>query len=36
MVKLEKAGYAQLEAAIDSQVRNAGLVNYAPWTLKLI
>jgi dynein heavy chain len=34
--KLEKAGYPELEAAIDMQVRAANLINHPSWTLKLI
>lgn len=34
--KLEKAGYPELEAAIDMQVKAAGLINHPTWTLKLI
>jgi dynein heavy chain len=35
-IQLEKAGYPDLEAAIDMQVRAAGLINHPAWTLKLI
>lgn len=35
-ITLDKAGYPELEAAIDSQVRSAGLINHPSWTLKLI
>ena len=35
-ITLEKAGYPELESAIDVQVRAAGLINHPPWTLKLI
>lgn len=35
-ISLDKAGYAELEAAIDLQVHNAGLINHPSWTLKLI
>lgn len=34
--QLEKAGYPDLQAAIDMQVRAAGLINHPSWTLKLI
>ena len=35
-VVLEKAGYPDLEAAIDKHVKEAGLINHPSWTLKLI
>ena len=35
-IELDSAGYPELEAAIDVEVQKAGLVNHAPWTLKLI
>lgn len=34
--KLEKASYPELEAAIEHQVRAAGLINHPTWTIKLI
>lgn len=33
---LEKTSYVELEDAINRQVDAAGLINHAPWTLKLI
>ncbi|XP_041462810.1 dynein heavy chain 5, axonemal-like [Lytechinus variegatus] len=33
---LDKAGYPEIEAAIEKQIREAGLVHHPPWTLKLI
>ncbi|XP_046353935.2 dynein axonemal heavy chain 5-like isoform X1 [Haliotis rufescens] len=33
---LDKAGYPEIEAAIEKQVSDAGLVHHAPWVLKLI
>lgn len=33
---LEKTTYAELEASIDQQVLESGLINHPPWTLKLI
>ena len=35
-ISLEKAGYAELEEAIDKRVAEAGLINHPSWTLKLI
>ena len=35
-IVLDKAGYPDIEAAIDQQVREAGLINHPPWCLKLI
>ena len=33
---LDKAGYPEIEAAIEHQVAECNLVNHAPWVLKLI
>jgi dynein heavy chain, axonemal len=33
---LEKTGYADLDAAIQHEVEEAGLVYHPPWVLKLI
>ena len=35
-IELMSTGYPELEAAIDTEITKAGLINHAPWTLKLI
>ena len=35
-ITLETAGYPDLEAAIDTRVKEVGLINHPSWTLKLI
>ena len=35
-ITLDKAGYPELEAAINLRVDEAGLINHPPWVLKLI
>uniref|UniRef100_H2ZRC3 AAA+ ATPase domain-containing protein n=1 Tax=Ciona savignyi TaxID=51511 RepID=H2ZRC3_CIOSA len=35
-IQLDKAGYPDLEAAIEKQILDAGLINHPPWVLKLI
>ncbi|XP_021362874.1 dynein heavy chain 5, axonemal-like isoform X1 [Mizuhopecten yessoensis] len=35
-ITLDKAGYPDMEAAIEKEVTEGGLINHAPWVLKLI
>ena len=35
-IVLEKAGYPELEAAINKNVNDANLINHPPWFLKVV
>lgn len=35
-IQLDSSTYAELQAAVETQVQLAGIVNHPPWNLKLV